>query len=112
MIGAGNAEMAISGAYAGQLFGLLVGFGLSQLKNTLHHGPQSFDLFNPAAFHKNCLLLAVITTVGLTMLFTFVYGLCNNFKMGKGYSYTCMTLYGLFILGASVFSIREAISGY
>lgn len=103
--------MAISGSYAGQLFGLLVGFGLSQLKHTLHHGAQAFHLFNWNYIHKNILLLCVIGTISCVMVFTVVYGLCNDYRMGKGYSYTCITFYTVFIVGASVFSIREAIMG-
>jgi sodium/potassium/calcium exchanger 6 len=35
----GQAVMALSGAYNGQLFGLLIGFGLGNLKMTLNMGP-------------------------------------------------------------------------
>ena len=35
----GYAIMGITGAYAGQLFGLLIGFGLSLLKKTIINGP-------------------------------------------------------------------------
>jgi Ca2+/Na+ antiporter len=35
----GYAVMGLTGGYAGQLFGLLVGFGLSLLKKTLQSGP-------------------------------------------------------------------------
>ena len=51
----GYAVMGMTGAYgisylisAGQLFGLLIGFGLALLKKTLTAGPQAFDLFNPS----------------------------------------------------------------
>jgi hypothetical protein len=33
---------------AGQLFGLLVGFGLALLKITMTKGTQAFKLFDPA----------------------------------------------------------------
>ena len=39
----GQGVMAISGGYAGQLFGLLIGFGLSMLKQNFIEGPQMFD---------------------------------------------------------------------
>jgi Ca2+/Na+ antiporter len=35
----GLAAMGLAGGYAGQLFGLLVGFGISLLKKTLQEGP-------------------------------------------------------------------------
>ena len=38
--------MAITGTYAGQLFGLLIGFGLAMLKKTLMYGDQEFDIFS------------------------------------------------------------------
>lgn len=45
--GEGFETMALSGAYNGQLFGLLIGFGLANLKMTLTKGSQKFQLFNP-----------------------------------------------------------------
>ena len=42
----GQALLGITGSYAGQLFGLLVGFGISMLKKSLSEGkPVEFDLF-------------------------------------------------------------------
>lgn len=42
----GKAELGITGGYAGQLFGLLVGFGISMLKKSLDEGkPVPFPLF-------------------------------------------------------------------
>lgn len=38
--------MALSGAYAGQLFGLLFGFGCALMRKTLTDGPQTFEIFN------------------------------------------------------------------
>lgn len=52
--------MAISGAYAGQLFGLLIGFGLAQLKTTLMNGPQTFDIFEH--LNKDKEILVVLAT--------------------------------------------------
>jgi len=40
---AANIMMAISGCYSGQLFGLLIGFGLSMLNVTLQKGPLTFN---------------------------------------------------------------------
>ena len=48
----GHAILAITGGMVGQLFGLLVGFGVSMLKKTLTTGsPVEFDLFNPGKIH-------------------------------------------------------------
>ena len=42
----GKAIMGITGSYAGQMFGLLVGFGFGMLKKTLTDGHAvTFDLF-------------------------------------------------------------------
>jgi len=60
--------MAISGAYSGQLFGLLVGFGFAQLRHTLHHGVQDFQLFHTATLQENSIILAVMGTMFLVML--------------------------------------------
>ena len=49
----GVGTMAISGGYAGQLFGYLIGFGLAMLKQTILHGPQKFDLFDFSNLQKN-----------------------------------------------------------
>ena len=37
--------MGITGGYAGQLFGLLIGFGLAMTKKTLQKGDLKFNLF-------------------------------------------------------------------
>ena len=58
LVKSGSGTMAISGAYAGQLFGLLIGFGLAQLKTTLMNGPQAFDIFQD--FNKNKEIIAVL----------------------------------------------------
>ena len=39
---AGQPRTAIAGLYAAQLFALLLGFGLAQLKNTLQKGEEPF----------------------------------------------------------------------
>lgn len=64
--------MAISGGYAGQLFGYLVGFGISLLKVTLKEGKaQTFNLFDPKYFKKNIFELLVMGTTLLVLLITF-----------------------------------------
>jgi hypothetical protein len=64
LVKSGSATLAISGGYAGQLFGLLIGFGISMLKLTLSKGGQKFTLFNPELFEQNFLNILVVSTCG------------------------------------------------
>lgn len=75
----GQAVMAISGGYAGQLFGYLVGFGISMLKQTLIAGPQTFNIFDFSQIQKNLLSLMVLITAAITLLSTFIFGIKNKF---------------------------------
>lgn len=108
----GAGTMAISGGYAGQLFGLLVGFGLSMLKVTLTKGPQAFDLFNMEMIDQNILSLLVVITALVALLLTFFWGVCNNFRMTKTFATIAVIIYGVFILASSVIAIRKAIINY
>ena len=51
----GSATMAISGGYAGQLFGYLVGFGISLVKIIIKRRgrPIPFNMFNPKDLREN-----------------------------------------------------------
>ena len=100
-----KATMAISGGYAGQLFGLLVGFGLSMLKLTLTRGPQKFLLFNPKMLMTNLLDILVIFTALIVLLVTFFWGICNNFKMTKAFAIIIGAVYLLFFLSSTAFMV-------
>ena len=77
LAGRGKAMMGIIGGYAGQLFGLLIGFGLAMLKKSLTDksltkGEIPFPLFSE--WKANLLDIVVIFTVLVTLLTTFLYG--------------------------------------
>lgn len=71
----GDAKLGITGGYAGQLFGLLVGFGLAQLKNSLTSDEKIvFVLFQK----DNILDIVCIFTALLSLTVTLVYGIMNQ----------------------------------
>lgn len=100
----GKGIMAISGAYNGQLFGLLVGFGLGNLKMTLKHGPQEFKLFEKGEIKKRFLGIFVIFVVLFTLIFTWIYAFFSKFKMGKCFSFSMFGIYLFFFSGAIFYS--------
>lgn len=104
--------MAVSGGYAGQIFGLLIGFGLAQLKQTLTVGPQKFNLFDPAAIQDNLLDLLVLGVALIALLWTFFWGLCNKFHMNKTFAYVGLGLYGAFFVACFIIAISKAIRTY
>jgi sodium/potassium/calcium exchanger 6 len=105
----GAGTLALSGGYAGQLFGLLIGFGISMLKLTLKEGPQPFDIFEPSKIHENILSLLVVGTALLVLVSTFIYAVSNNFVMKKGFGIYLLVVYALFIIGTTVIAVKRAI---
>lgn len=72
----GYAQMGITGGYAGQIFGLLVGFGIAQLKTTLVNGePSPFNLFDKHDFKEDMLDIWAVFICLLLLVTTFVYGI-------------------------------------
>ena len=104
--------MAISGGYAGQLFGLLVGFGLSMLKVTLMQGQQAFTIFNPADIKKNILDLMVIFTALVVLSFTFLWGVFNKFKMTKTFAWIMLGMYAAFFVSATIIAVIHAANTF
>ena len=104
--------MAISGGYAGQLFGLLVGFGLSMLKVTLSQGTQIFDLFNPASINENLLDLLVVFTALIILVFTFLWGVFNNFKMNRIFATIMLIIYACFFIACTIVALCKAVANY
>ena len=97
--------MGITGSYAGQLFGLLMGFGLAMFKTALKSGkPVPVNIFPLKS--KTFLDLFVLLITLLVLVVTFIYGIA------KKYSYGSKTKSGLaYILGA-IYFIFLAISTY
>ena len=104
--------MAVSGGYAGQIFGLLIGFGLAQLKQTLTVGPQVFNLYDPAAIQDNILDLLVLGVALIALLWTFFWGIFNKFHMNKTFAYVGLALYGAFFVACFIIAISKAIRTY
>ena len=104
--------MAISGAYAGQLFGLTVGFGISMLKLTLKEGPQEFDLFDISKLEENILSILVIFTSLFVLVLTFVYSIKHNFKLGKTFAKFLLVVYVVFISVATYIGVTSAMKTF
>lgn len=100
--------MAISGGYAGQLFGYLIGFGVSMLKTTLMKGPQTFDLFDFDHISENFLSLLVVTIVLIILASTFIYGILNNYRMSNAFAIYLFVIYGIFMIVAIAYAISKA----
>lgn len=104
----GAGVMAISGGYAGQLFGYLVGFGVSMLKVTLKKGAQEFDLFQVKKLKENLLDLAVIGTIFVILLYTFFHGILNGYKMNKVFAWNLVIIYGGFLIFSTYVAVKSS----
>lgn len=101
----GQAVMALSGAYNGQLFGLLIGFGLGNLKMTLQRGPQPFRLFDPAEFSTHLIGIIVILVAFITLTLTWGWAYINKFWMNRTFAISLLVIYLTFLVGASCYSL-------
>lgn len=104
--------MAISGAYSGQLFAVTVAFGISMLKLTLKEGAQDFDLFDRERLDHNALNILVIFANLFVLVSTFIYALCNKFKLERKFGFILLTIYILFIITAITVGIRNAVLSF
>jgi Ca2+/Na+ antiporter len=105
LAGKGKAELGITGGYAGQLFGLLVGFGLAMLKKSLTSSEEiKFALFSEAK--ENMLDIIVIMTALISLLVTFVYGHFNKMKFDKTLAYIFGFIYAVFIISTTVIACK------
>lgn len=105
----GQAVMGLTGGIVGQLFGLLVGFGVSMLKKTLYEGSQVFDLFNGEKISENLLDLIVIGFAFGTMLFIFFYSIWNDFYFDMRMYYSLLVIYASFLLITTVYAFLLAL---
>ena len=104
--------MAISGAYSGQLFALTVAFGISMLKLTITKGPQKFDLFDPFKFWDNSLGILVIFSNFFVLFVTFIYAIRKRYRLETSFGYGLLTIYILFLIGATVIGVKDAIKTF
>ena len=106
----GQAVLAITGGMVGQLFGLLVGFGVSMLKKTISSGePLRFDLFNPEKFQENLLNLFVVLMALLTLVFIFLYCIFNDMKLDNRLANILLGIYGLFLMVCTYLALGQAL---
>ena len=105
----GMGTLAISGGYAGQLFGYLVGFGISMLKMTIKKGPQTFDLFTYSKLNENLLDLVVLFVAFLVLAYTFLTGIVCKFKMNKLFATNLIIIYCVFIGFSTVVAVMKSI---
>lgn len=107
----GQAIMGLTGGIAGQLFGLLIGFGLAMFKQTLVVGhPLVFDLFNPKSFGENELDIIVIAFALVTLLFMFFYGILNGYLFDRRFSYSLICIYIALIAVTTFIAIKEVMN--
>lgn len=107
-----NVKMAIIGCYSSQLFGLLIGFGISMQRATLSKGPQTFDLYELKNIEYNIQDIITMLTAQVCLLVTFFWGIFNKFVMSKGLGYILLSFYGSFQLSTTVIAICNAYKNY
>lgn len=105
--GNGKAVLGLTGGYSGQLFGLLIGFGLAMLKKSLTSPEEiAFPLFKDAK--ENMLDIVVIMTTFIALLVTFIYAIFNNFVFDQKLGYIFAGIYAVFFVSATVIACKQA----
>ncbi len=103
--GEGMKVMALSGAYNGQLFGLLIGFGIANLKMTLTHGPQPFNLFAIKELKTNFVAILVIVATLIVLSITWVWAVCNNYTLTRSFAVIMYLIYALCMIVATAHTL-------
>jgi Na+/alanine symporter len=99
--------LGITGSYAGQLFGLLVGFGTAMLKKSLlEKRSVPFPLFSH--WEENILDIFVIFIGFTTLVTTFVYASCNKMKYDSKFGKILMAYYVIFVIVATILACKAA----
>jgi len=100
----GKATLGITGSYAGQLFGLLVGFGVGMLKKSLTSGERiKFDLF--LEYQDNMLNIFVVFTLFISLVVTFFYATNNNLKYDNKFGFILAIIYFSFLLVSTIIEV-------
>ena len=98
--------MGITGGYAGELFALLVGFGVSMLKKILADGESvKFEIFTE--WKNNILDIFIILTFLIILGFSFIYGIINKYRWDLKLGYILLISYLIFTAGAVVIEMNE-----
>jgi solute carrier family 24 (sodium/potassium/calcium exchanger), member 6 len=93
--GEGMKVMALSGAYNGQLFGLLIGFGIANLKMTIEHGPQPFSLFKRSELKTNFVAILVIVATLVVLSITWLWAVCNKYTLTRTFAVIMYLIYAI-----------------
>ena len=106
----GQGIMAISGAYNGQLFGLLIGFGISTIKTYIKTGKGSpFPLFQKDRLTNNFLGILVIFTSLFVLMLTWIWSYRNNFVMTRTFARIMTSIYITFVACATYFTFGKSL---
>lgn len=109
----GQAVLGLTGGYAGQLFGLLVGFGASMLKkNIIERKPVEFDLLKMSEIKQNMLQIIVLFTALLVMLMTVGWNGVTGLVMTRAFGWTVVALYLVFFAFATTYTIIYAVKTF
>ena len=107
----GYGDMAITGNYSSQCFGLLIGFGLAMLKKTITQGTQYFNLWDLETLNSNTLDVTAILSMLVVLLVSFSYGLLRNYHFDKLLGGVLIGIYAVFFVVATYFAIALILSG-
>lgn len=108
----GQAIMGITGAYAGQVFGLLFGFGLSMMNRCYYLGKAvEFDLLNPKKYGENALVILLLIFTGVSLVVTMVWVPLRGFRFEKRMGFVLFLVYVVFMCLSVFFVIRQVFSG-
>lgn len=91
--------MAIIGSYSGQVFGLLIGFGIAQLKSTLMYGPSEFTLFTDPS--ESILEIIVLFVQLLNLLGTSFFAIRHSYKFTYSVAVFMLVVYILFLISVT-----------
>ena len=107
----GQAVMALTGAYAGQVFGLLFGIGLSFLKRSHHMGGSfEFDLFKAPRSRENDLILLLVSFTVFSLAVTLLWLPLRGFRVEKSFGFSMGAIYAAF-MAISTFIVQKSMFG-
>lgn len=109
----GQAVLGITGGYAGQIFGLLVGFGSAMAKRTFTTGqPVAFALFRRENLRQNALLILVLITGLFVMILTISWTMLRKQRLEKKLGRILCAAYTLFLAICTALSLKDAVKTF
>lgn len=98
----GKGTMAVIGVFGGQLFNMLVGFGLSLIRQTANRGTIEIDLYQASRNDVLVMILMGAQLVVLVLMLVFVHS--GKYVVGKKMNIFLMSYYGLFLFSVTMVS--------